>query len=312
MVVARINYVGLQSGILSVRFLKTDGSDSHRVLYEFISAGEGYSGARAFDVYAQYATLSPGAYRIEVNSEGDWDIDVSQPSRDVGVELPRFVQSTGDGGYFPFAFHAGLVSIYYEYIGPADGSGSILGISLIKMDGSERERLVYDFLTGSELPKSGIEVVTVHESSSGDISLGVYLLQVESEGDWRIALGAESFTTPTPTPIPQPTTTPTPTMTPAETTTPVPTATLTPTPVVNQDILNRVGALEKLVMDLQGAYRVSGKQDSGAGSNGIAPVGNASRNSASYCHTYACGYGYAGARGNTGTHSCHVNANSNG
>ena len=107
----------------------------------------------------------------------------ASPSRDVGLELPRFLQGSGDGGSFAFAFQSGIVPIYYEYLGPADQSGSILGIRLYKMDGSEDERILYDFVAANELPKSGIASVTVHESSSGDITPGVYLVAVQSEGD---------------------------------------------------------------------------------------------------------------------------------
>ena len=238
-VIVDVAYAATSSGILEIEFLKTDGSDSHSALFEFIASGGSYSGARAFNVHTGCCPdLTPGSYRIQINSEGAWHVDVSQPSRNVGVELPRFVQGSGDDGYFPIAFRQGIVPIYYEYSGPADGSGSILGITLYKMDGSERERLVYDFLSADEIPKSGIESVTVNESSRADISPGVYLLAVESEGDWRIALGAESF--PSPTPTPEPTATPTsePTATataePTATPTTVPTAPPTETPVPGQ------------------------------------------------------------------------------
>ena len=262
-VIVDVAYTATSSGILGIEFLKTDGSDSHRVLYEFIATGKSYSGARAFDVYTGCCPdLTPGSYRIQINSEGNWHVDVSQPSRNVGVELPRFIQGSGDDGYFPLAFPTGLVPIFYEYSGPADRSGSILGITLYRMDGSESESILYDFVPTDELPKSGIETVRVNESFSADISPGVYLLAVESEGDWRIALGAESFTSPTPTPEPTATHTPTPTETPEET--PVPTATAeltatpspeptaTPGPTVPDEALNRIGALETLVANLQG------------------------------------------------------------
>ena len=246
-VVVDVSYQATSSGILGIKFLNTDGSDSHRVVYKAISEDEGYSGGLAFDVHSEYATLSPGSYRIQINSEGAWHVDVSQPRRDVGLELPRFLQGSGDGGSFAFAFQSGIVPIYYEYLGPADQSGSIFGIRLYKMDGSEDERILYDFVAANELPKSGIASVTVHESSSGDITPGVYLVSVQSEGDWRIALGAESFTTPTP--MPMPTTAPTeiPTGTPES----IPTATPIP-PSVPDEIYDRLSALETLMAILQG------------------------------------------------------------
>ena len=251
-VVVSVNYDGTSSGSFRVRLVKTDGSDSHSVVSQYVRAGNSHSGAYIFDVHSRYATLSPGTYRIEVNSEGSWHIDVSQPRRPVGLELPRFVQGFGDNGYFPFAFHTGLVPIYYEYSGAADGSASIFGITLYKMDGSEYERVFYDFLTSSEVPKSGIESVTVHSSYTGDITPGVYALHVESEGNWRIALGAESYSVTPPTPTPQPTPTaipvPGPTTTPIPTVTPMPTATPVP---ANDDVLNRLSALETLIASLQ-------------------------------------------------------------
>ena len=246
-VVVDVSYQATSSGILGIKFLNTDGSDSHRVVYKAISEDEGYSGGLAFDVHSESATLSPGSYRIQINSEGAWHVDVSQPSRDVGLELPRFLQGSGDGGSFAFAFQSGIVPIYYEYLGPADQSGSIFGIRLYKMDGSEDERILYDFVAANELPKSGIASVTVHESSSGDITPGVYLVSVQSEGDWRIALGAESFTTPTPTPMPTTAPTAIPTGTPES----IPTATPIP-PSVPDEIYDRLSALETLMATLQG------------------------------------------------------------
>ena len=246
-VVVDVSYQATSSGILGIKFLNTDGSDSHRVVYKAISEDEGYSGGLAFDVHSESATLSPGSYRIQINSEGAWHVDVSQPRRDVGLELPRFLQGSGDGGSFAFAFQSGIVPIYYEYLGPADQSGSIFGIRLYKMDGSEDERILYDFVAANELPKSGIASVTVHESSSGDITPGVYLVSVQSEGDWRIALGAESFTTPTPTPMPTTAPTEIPTGTPES----IPTATPIP-PSVPDEIYDRLSALETLMATLQG------------------------------------------------------------
>ena len=246
-VVVDVSYQATSSGILEIKFLNTDGSDSHRVVYKAISEDEGYSGDLAFDVHSESATLSPGSYRIQINSEGAWHVDVSQPRRDVGLELPRFLQGSGDGGSFAFAFQSGIVPIYYEYLGPADQSGSIFGIRLYKMDGSEDERILYDIVAANELPKSGIASVTVHESSSGDITPGVYLVSVQSEGDWRIALGAESFTTPTPTPMPTTAPTEIPTGTPES----IPTATPIP-PSVPDEIYDRLSALETLMATLQG------------------------------------------------------------
>ena len=249
-VIVDVNYEGTSSGILEIEFLKTDGSDSHRFLYKFIPEGEDYYGAHASNVYSRGAALSPGSYRIQINSEGSWHVDVSQPRRDTGIELPRFVQGSGDGGSFAFSFSSGLVPIYYEYSGPADRSGSLLAITLYKMDGSETERIIYDFVTADELPKSGIASVTVHESSGGDITPGVYLLRVQSEGNWRIALGADSFTTPTSTPVIASTLTPT--VVPTGTTVPTHTPTATPIPpTVPDDVLNRLSALETLVATLQ-------------------------------------------------------------
>ena len=258
-VIVDVNYEGtsyegtssINRGILEIEFLKTDGSDSHRFLYKFIPEGEDYYGAHASNVYSRGAALSPGSYRIQINSEGSWHVDVSQPRRDTGIELPRFVQGSGDGGSFAFSFSSGLVPIYYEYSGPADRSGSLLAITLYKMDGSETERIIYDFVTADELPKSGIASVTVHESSGGDITPGVYLLRVQSEGNWRIALGADSFTTPTSTPVIASTLTPT--VVPTGTTVPTHTPTATPIPpTVPDDVLNRLSALETLVATLQG------------------------------------------------------------
>ena len=270
-VIVDVGYEAASSSILEVEFLKTDGSDSHRVVYKFISSGEGYYGSHAFDVYSGFATLSPGSYRIQINSEGAWNFDVSQPRRDVGVELPRYLQGSGDGGSFAFAFQTGIVPVYYEYQGAADGSSSLFGISLYKMDGSEKERIIFEFLTASEVPKSGIESVTVNESFPGEITPGVYLLAVESEGDWRIALGAESFATPTPqptdTPSPEPTSVqptntpmpPTSTPLPIETPSPEPIATAEPTPTatpaapsVPDEVWDRLSALETLTATLQG------------------------------------------------------------
>ena len=249
-VIVDVNYEGTSSGILEIEFLKTDGSDSHRFLYKFIPEGEDYYGAHASNVYSRGAALSPGSYRIQINSEGSWHVDVSQPRRDTGIELPRFVQGSGDGGSFAFSFSSGLVPIYYEYSGPADRSGSLLAITLYKMDGSETERIIYDFVAADELPKSGIASVTVHESSGGDITPGVYLLRVQSEGNWRIALGADSFTTPTSTPVIASTLTPT--VVPTGTTVPTHTPTATPIPpTVPDDVLNRLSALETLVATLQ-------------------------------------------------------------
>ena len=121
------------------------------------------------------------------------------------------------------------------------------------MDGSEDERIVYDFVAANELPKSGIASVTVHESSSGDITPGVYLVAVQSEGDWRIALGAESFTTPTPMPTSTPTSIPpsSPTAIPTGTPESIPTATPIP-PSVPDEIYDRLSALETLLATLQG------------------------------------------------------------
>ena len=200
-VIVDVSYEGTSSGIFGIEFLKTDGSDSHRVLYKFMPEGRDYSGIHAIDVYSTFAALSPDSYRIQINSAGSWHVDVSQPRRDTGIELPRVVQGSGDGGSFPYSFRPGLVPILYEYSGPADGSASLFEIQLYKMDGSEKESIVFDYVTTSELPKSGLESVSVHESFRGDITPGVYLLRVQSEGDWQIALGAESFTTPTSTPV---------------------------------------------------------------------------------------------------------------
>ena len=197
-VIVDVSYESTSSSILEIDFLKTDGSDSHSVLYKFMPEGRDYSGIHAIDVYSTFAALSPDSYRIQINSAGSWHVDVSQPRRDTGIELPRVVQGSGDGGSFPYSFHPGLVPILYEYSGPADGSASFFEIQLYKMDGSEKESVVFDYVTTSELPKSGLESVSVHESFTGDITPGVYMLRVQSEGDWQIALGAESFTIPTP------------------------------------------------------------------------------------------------------------------
>ena len=238
-VVVDVGYEAASSSIFEVEFLKTDGSDSHRVVFKFVSESEGYYGAHAFDVYSGFATLAPGSYRIQIRSEGAWSIDVSQPRRDAGLALPRFIEGSGDGGAFAYAFESGIVPIYYEFDG---GSASIYGIRLYKMDGSESESVIYEFLNEGELPKRGTESVTVNDSFA-DITPGVYLMAVRAEGSWRIALGAESFATPTPTPSP-PTATNTP-MSPTSTPVPptrTPTAELTATPAATETVIPQLTA----------------------------------------------------------------------
>ena len=242
-VVVDIDYTNTSSGLLSelfqVDFTKTDGSDTHSVLLELITQGGTYSGALVFNVGSRFATLPPGSYYIEVQSEGSWHIDVSQPSRSVGLELPRYVQSSGDDGAFPYTFNAGVVPIYYEFTGPLpSSSGDIFEVYLYKMDGSERESILLDYFTQNNLPKSGVKLVTVNAGSPGDISPGVYMLAVEAKGAWRIALGARSFDGATPMP--------TSTRIPA-TATPSP----TPTSVANADVRAEIAAIQSQVTSLQ-------------------------------------------------------------
>ena len=243
-VVVDIGYTNASSSTFGdfflVKFIKTDGSDTHSVLHEHIAQGGTYSGARAFNVGSRFAALPPGSYHIEIQSEGSWHIDVSQPSRDVGLELPRYIQGSGDDGAFPYAFNTGVVPIYYEFNGPVQSSfGDFFRVQLYKMDGSERESVLYENFTQSDLPKSGIISVTVNDGYSGDISPSVYMLAVEATGAWRIALGARSFDRATPMP--------TSTRIPA---TPTPTA----TPAASNDVINRLIAdmadLKEQVSDL--------------------------------------------------------------
>lgn len=239
-VVVDIDYTNTSSSMFAdffqVDFTNTDGSSTHSVLHEHIAQGGTYSGAHVFDVGSSLATLPPGSYHVEVHSRGSWHIDVSQPSRDVGLELPRYVQGSGDAGAFPYTFNAGVVPIYYEFTGPVpEDDGALTEVWLYKMDGSEKAPILIDFFTQNHLPKSGTKSVTVNEGSPGDISPGVYMLAVKARGAWRIALGAGSFPG---TPLPTSTRIPA---------TPSP----TPTSVANADLRADIAALQSQVKSLQ-------------------------------------------------------------
>lgn len=145
-----------------------------------INAIGAYSGVRGHQVKegALFA-LAPGAFRVEVNADGPWTVDLSQPQWNQGADLPVSYEGDGDTVMGPFRLVTGLLPAEFSH----SGSGNFM-VQLASSDGESVE-----FLVNEIGAYQGSQAITVRDGSLFDTAPGIYALVVNADGPWTVSLG---------------------------------------------------------------------------------------------------------------------------
>jgi hypothetical protein len=83
--------------------------------------------------------LKPGKHRLQINADGPWNIELTQPNWN-GGQLPPFEwNGDGDNVIGPILLRSGVSAASFSHV----GSGNFM-VQLMKSDGSLSELLVND------------------------------------------------------------------------------------------------------------------------------------------------------------------------
>lgn len=99
-----------------------------------------YSGAGVHLVASEsFLGLKPGKHRLQINADGPWNIELTQPNWN-GGQLPPFEwNGDGDNVIGPILLRSGVSAASFSHV----GSGNFM-VQLMKSDGSLSELLVND------------------------------------------------------------------------------------------------------------------------------------------------------------------------
>jgi hypothetical protein len=122
-----------------------------------------YKGERAF-------ALPLDDYRMQVEADGSWGIDVRQPLHASGEFLPATFSGKGDGVAGPFEATTGLVELRMSHKGASNFAV-----------------VVYSSF-GDYVDLAANEIGNFQGSYGVSVDPGVYVLDVQADGNWKIAL----------------------------------------------------------------------------------------------------------------------------
>jgi hypothetical protein len=122
-----------------------------------------YMGERAFE-------LGLDDYRMQVEADGSWKIDVQQPLHGSGELLPTTFSGQADGVAGPFEAMSGLVELKMNHKGSANFAV-----------------VVYSSF-GEYIDLAANEIGNFKGSYGVSVEPGVYVMDVQADGKWKIAL----------------------------------------------------------------------------------------------------------------------------
>ena len=122
-----------------------------------------YQGKRAFGVGLD-------DYRMQVEADGPWKIEVQQPLHTSGDLLPTTFSGKADGVAGPFEATSGLVELKMTHKGSANFAV-----------------VVYSAF-GDYIDLAANEIGNFQGSYGVSVEPGVYVLDVQADGNWKIAL----------------------------------------------------------------------------------------------------------------------------
>ncbi len=154
------------------------GTGSPRGAVASIDTSGAYDGVRAHQVSpAQLFGLTPGTYLIQVNADGAWRVELTQPVWDSGDMPPFNWDGSGDDVKGPINLEQGTRSVDITH----DGSSSFV-VELVKADGTLAEKLVN--ITG---PYDGSIEVKIHPIIG--LTPDIYGLIITADGGWTVDFG---------------------------------------------------------------------------------------------------------------------------
>jgi hypothetical protein len=124
----------------------------------------------AFDGSKALAIDQPGDYLMNIEADGRWSISIEQPVSPDGHPLPMSFKGQGQTTLPFIRSNGGLTVIQMTHTGQSN-----FIVHILDQGGG-----VVDFVTNVIGPFAG--------SKSVPLPAGVYLLQVEGEGAWTIAI----------------------------------------------------------------------------------------------------------------------------
>ncbi len=139
-----------------------------------ISAGS-YNGSRVL-IVSEGEKISPGEYRLEVETSGNWNVEIEIPHIKDAPEAPKQIVGDGDFVSDPFVFDGDNLDLTLRH-----DSDTETMVSLYSLDGKLIDSIYLEGNTpGSE------EVFEINDDF--DIESNIYYLEVNSTGLWGIRL----------------------------------------------------------------------------------------------------------------------------
>lgn len=124
-----------------------------------------------FDGSAATCIFVPGDYALDIKADGPWSVDITQPVYTTADKAPINLSDKGQRVSRPFYLDAGPATFKMKH----DGSSDFI-INLLDSNGERHNKLV-DW-TG---PFEWTETV--------DVEPGIYLLNVDADGNWQVQVG---------------------------------------------------------------------------------------------------------------------------
>lgn len=158
-----------------VQMLAEDGSTKYS-----INAIGAYKGTRAHQVNDDaFAALRPGSYRIQVQADGQWQIEVTQPQWAGAPPLPLMWSGRGDDVIGPIAIEAGITPASLTH----GGSGNFI-VQLVSVDGARS-----DYIVNEIGQYDGSQAIRAQDNALIGLVPGLYVMVIQADGDWTVELG---------------------------------------------------------------------------------------------------------------------------
>lgn len=116
----------------------------------------------------------PGDYLLDITSDGDWNVQVTQPNYSTAQAVPITLSGNGNQASQPFYLKSGLARFESSNTNSKNKLNFI--IYLLDKDGNKGSLIANDIGDGDSS-----KAISVYNS-------GVYLLDVTSDGDWQVKI----------------------------------------------------------------------------------------------------------------------------
>jgi len=155
-----------------VRLVSEDGRDSDLTVNE-IGAYEGTRVHRV-DNPPSFA-LNPGLYRVEVQADGNWTIELTQPTLETSEQLAP-ASGHGDDVVGPFFSDSGTFPLAFTH----DGDSNFI-VHALSADGKNSQALIN--LIGQY---EGTVLLRVRSNTALGLGPGIHLIAVQADGNWTM------------------------------------------------------------------------------------------------------------------------------